>query len=285
MVEEERQKFMPQKATRLIAKFHHSKKALAIPTTFIILFVTTLGLIAITYYFAVEKVNARGVTLKVASAKQDMQEFGEVISQVIGQPGSARTFEFSDSGGKLHIQPSANTLTVNITDNGDIAATVFNQAIGQVVYELPYSDSPDTGLFLKGDSRTITNQSGATQLYIRRGTEHAEIVLRYRPIASYTTAGVQDGKLVNNIRIYIINLNASESIALFGKLPLKVCCISTQLTTTTYELSYIPETLVLTSTLDEDSGRISIPLSSTAQGAIINIELIICNITIQKWVK
>jgi hypothetical protein len=252
-----------------------------------ILFVSTLGIISITYYFAVEKVNTKSTTLKVATAKQDMLSFDETLLAVLWQPSSARTFEFSDSGGEVNVQPSANSLIINVTDNSDVAATIFNETIGQVMYELPYSESPDTGLFLKGDSRTITNQSGSviTQLSIRSGAQHPEILLRYRPTVSYTTAGVESDKAVNNVRIYVVNLNSSEAIAMFGKVPLKTSCVATQITTTTYNLSYAPETLLLTSTLDGVSGQVSIPVSSTASGAIINVEIVLCNVTIQRWVR
>jgi hypothetical protein len=268
-------------------KWRRSRRALAIPATFLILFVSMLGMISITYYFAVEKINTRSTTLKISTAKQDMLSFDETLLTVLWQPGSARTFEFSDSGGEVNVQPSANTLIINVTDNSDIAATLFDETVGQVMYELPYSESPDTGLFLKGDSRTITNQSGSviTQLSIRSGAEHPEILLRYRPIVSYTTAGVESDKAVNNVRIYVVNLNSSETIALFGKVPLKISCVATQITITTYNLSYEPETLLITSILDGFSGQVSIPVSSTASGAIINVEIVLCNVTIQRWVR
>jgi hypothetical protein len=178
-------------------------------------------------------------------------------------------------------------LVINVTDNQNLAATLFNETVGQVVYELAYSETPDTGLFLKGDSRTITNQSGSviTQLYIRSGAEHSEILLRYRPTTSYTAAGLENGKTVNNLRIYVVDLNTSEAISMFGRVPLKMLCVTTDITTTTYNLSYDPVTLLVTSILDGVSGQVSIPVSSTPSGAIINIEIVLCNVTIQRWVR
>jgi hypothetical protein len=266
------------------AKLLLNKKALAIPVTFMILFVSMLGVISITYYLAVEKVNTRSTTLKVATAKQDMLSLDDIVMQVLGQPGSARTFEFGDSGGQLNVQPDANNLSINVTDGGDIAATVFNEITGQVSYVLPYSESPDTGLFLKGDSRSIVSQSGSlmTQLYIARGAEHPEILLRYRPTVSYTTGGTENGKTVNNIRVYIVNLNASDVIALHGKLPLKISCVTTQITTMTFDVSYEPESLTITAGLDDSSGQVTIPVSSTSSGAIITVETVLCNVRIQR---
>jgi hypothetical protein len=283
-------KWVTEETRKLIAnlnKWCRSRRALAIPATFMILFVSTLGIVAITYYFAVEKVNTRSTALKISTAKQDMLSFDETLWSTLWQPGSARTFEFADSGGEVNIQPSANSLIINVTDNQNITATVFNETVGQVLYELPYSESPDTGLFLKGDSRTIVNQSGSviTQLYIRSGVEHPEILLRYRPTTSYTTSGVENEKAVTDLRIYVVNLNSSDTIALFGRVPLKISSVATQITTTTYDLSYEPETLLVTSVLDGVVGQVSVPVSSTASGAIINVEIVLCNVTIERWVR
>lgn len=282
---------MGMEATRTLNvnlnKWRRSRRALAIPATFMILFVSMLGVVSITYYFAVEKVNTRSAALKIVTAKQDMLSFEETLSSTLWQSGSARTFEFDDSGGEVNVDPSANILVINVTDNGGVAATLFNETIGQVLYELQYSETPDTGLFLKGDSRTIVNQSGSvmTQLYVRRGAEHQEILLRYRPTVSYTTAGLENGKAVTNLRIYVVNLNASDEISMFGKVPLKISCVTTQITTVTYDLSYEPETLLVTSVLDGAVGRVSVPVSSTASGAIINVEMVLCGVTVERWVR
>jgi hypothetical protein len=269
-----------------LTKWRRSRRALAIPATFMILFVSMLGIVSITYYFAVEKVNTRSTAFKISTAKQNMLSLDENLRATLWQPGSARTLEFADSGGKLNVQPAANSLVINVTDSQNVAATLFNETIGQVRYELPYSETADTGLFLKGDSRAITNQSGSviTQLYVRRGVEHAELLLRYRPTTSYATAGVENDKAVTNLRIYVVNLNSSETISLFGKVPLKMTCVTTQITTTTYDLSYDPETLMVTSVLDGAVGQVSIPVSSTASGAIINVEMVLCNVTIERCV-
>jgi hypothetical protein len=270
-----------------LTKWCRSRRALTIPATFMILFVSMLGVVSITYYFAVEKVNTRSTALKILTAKQDMLAFDETLRSTLWQPGSARTFEFADSGGEVNVQPSANSLIINITDNRDVTATVFNETVGQVLYELPYSETSDTGLFLKGDSRTIVNQSGSviTQLYIRSGAEHPEILLRYRPTTSYTTAGVENEKTVTDLRIYVVNLDSSDAIAMFGRVPLKISCVATQITTATYDLSYEPETLLVTSVLDGVVGQVSVPVSSTASGVIINVETVLCNVTIQRWVR
>ena len=197
-------------------RFVRSKTALALPVTFLILFVSTLSIVSFTYYFSVERVNSQGQTLKVSTAKQNLLSLDNEIISTLWQPGSSSTFDLIDSGGLTNIQPTSNVLTFSINDNSGIQETIFNTSVGKVTYELPYSSSSQTGLYLKGDSRTITNQSGSStsQLCIANGAEHPEIQLQYRPTVSYATAGFENGKAVNNIRIYIVNLNSSAPISL-----------------------------------------------------------------------
>jgi len=271
-------------STPKLTKFPRSRRALAIPLTFLILFVSTLGLISITYFFAVQKVSAESQTLRIATAKQDLLDLDQSVMSVVWQPGSARIVEISDSGGKINIQPLTGSLTISVSDKQDLSQTVYNQTTGQVVYELPYSDSPDTGLFLRGDSRTISNQSGSpsTQLCIENGVEHPEIQLRYRPVLSYIVAGTEEGKIVNNLRIYVINMNKSDVVALFGKIPLRISCESTQITTSTYTVPYSIDALSITSVMNGISGQTVIPISSTTEGAIINVEIVQSNIKIER---
>jgi hypothetical protein len=268
-------------------KLARSRAALALPLTFLILFVSTLGIVGFTYYFSVEKISSQGQTLKVSTAKQNLISLNEAVISTLWQPGSSATFDLEDSGGLLNIQPASNILTLTVNDGSGIAETIFNTTIGKVTYEFPYSDSAATGLFLKGDSRTITNQSGSSisQMCIVNGAEHPEIQLRFRPTVTYATMGLEEGRPINNIRIYIVNLNSSSPIALHGRLPLKISCTNTLLTTKSYQVDYQPENLVITSTLDVDSGSVSIPISSNTEGAIINIEMVISNISITRWIR
>jgi len=218
----------------------HSRRALAIPVTFLILFVSMLGVVSVTYYFAIERVNAGSQVLKVSMAKQAMNSLDEAVLSVLWQPGSSRTMEFGDFGGQLDVQPSSNWLVVNITDNNGVADTIFNSSVGNAAYELPYSESADTGLYLKGDSRVLVNQGGSpvTQLYIRNSAEHPEILLRYRLVASSTTFGSENNQTINDLRIYIVNLNASQNIELMGEVPLRISCSDVGTTLKSYNMTY-----------------------------------------------
>jgi hypothetical protein len=265
----------------------HSNKAITIPVTFLFLFVSMLGVITITYYFAIERVNAGSQVLKVSMAKQNMNSLDDNVLSVLWQPGSSRTMEFSDSGGRLNVQPSSNSLVINITDNNEVADTLFNASVGQTIYELPYTESADTGLYLKGDSRVIVNQTGSaiTQLYIRNGLKHPEILLCYRLVTSSTTSGIESNRTVNNLRIYVVNLNSSQNIGIMGQIPLRISCNNIENTVTTHNISYQPTALTVAASLDGIQGQVSIPISSTAYGAIINVELVVCTIKIERWVR
>lgn len=272
---------------KLLRKLCRSKIALALPLTFMVLFVSTLGIIAFTYYFSVERINAQSQALKVSTAKENFRTLDEVILSTLWRPGSSGTLEISDCNGITRIQPHGNLLTISIDDNQSIRGLIFNTTVGKAVYQLPYSGSSETGLYLKGDSRTITDQSGAStsQLCIANGEENVEIQLRYRPTVTYSTAGLQDGKAVNNIRIYIVNLNMSDSIALRGVLPLKASAVNTHLTTVVYQTTQQPQNLKITSMLDGALGSVTVPVSSTDQGVIINIETVVCSVAIERWIR
>jgi hypothetical protein len=269
-----------------LRKFWRSTKALAIPMTFLILLVSMLCMISVTYYFAVGKVNDRTTALKISTAKQELLTFSQDTVPLLWQPGSACTFEFSDSGGKLCVQPNNNTLTVNVTGQS-VSSVLFNETVGQVTYELPYSGSAQTGVYLIGDGRSITNQSGSvlTQLGIVNGESHPEIQLRYRPTVSYASAGLEAGKTVNNIRVYIVNLNASQEFGLYGKLPVKATCLSTQIATTTYTVASTVQSLTFTATMDGITGQVTVPIEATVSGAVIHIQLVQSNIQIARCIR
>ena len=272
---------------RRFGTLRRSHTAIAIPVTFLILFVSMLGVISVTYYFAIERVNAGSQVLKVSMAKQNMNSLDDNVLSVLWQPGSSRTMEFGDCGGKLKVQPLSNSLVINITDNNAVADTIFNASVGRTIYELPYSESADTGLYLKGDSRVIVNQTGSviTQLYIRNGLEHPEILLCYRIVTSSTTSGTESNRTVNNLRIYVVNLNSSQNIGIMGQIPLRISCNNIENTVTTHNISYQPTALTVAASLDGIQGQVSIPISSTTYGAIINVELVVSDVKIERWVR
>jgi hypothetical protein len=272
---------------RHLKKFTQSKYAMALPVTFLILFVSTLSIVSFTYYFSVEKVNSQGQTLKVSTAKESLISLNNEIISTLGQPGSSTTYDLIDSGGLLKIQPTSNVLTLSINDGFDIEEIILSTSIGKITYQLPYSSTSQIGLYLEGDSRTITNQSGSStsQLYIASGAEHQEIQLQYRPTVTYSVAGLENGKVINTVRIYVVNLNSSSEISLKGELPLKISCTNTLLELKNYEVSNDVVSLSITSVLNGVRSSVSVPISSTTEGAIIHLETVCSNVSIQRWIR
>jgi hypothetical protein len=260
-----------------------SRRAIALPVTFLMLFVSLIILITATYYFSITKISARTLELKTAGAEQEMLSFEKTIKFVSWSPGACEIYEFGDFGGKFKTMPAARPLILNVTDNSSFYDVFYNSSIGKALYELQSSEEALDNLFLKGDSRAIINQSSSTttQLYISQGTEQYEITLAYRPSVSSTTTGSSSGKPTNNLRVYIVNLNASESITRLGTFRLKSSCLTVTSTLRSYNLTSQLTSISIRADLDNVNSEVSLPISSNAQGAIINLEIIVCRIKIE----
>jgi len=268
---------------KVLSRLWLSKKAIAIPVTFLILFVSLSFVISLTYYFAVSKINARSQLLKVSAAKQGMLYLEDSIASIAWSPGSSHVYSFDDCGGKLRVEPEAKSLLINLTDNAfyDI---VFNSSVGKAVYELPPSELQADNLFLKGDKRVVINQSTSTmtQLYNSQGAEGPETTLCYRPLASSTVTGSNDGKPVNSLRIYIISLNSSQTLTMEGNFYLENTCLNVTSSLRSYNFSYAITSLLVKVDLDGVSGEVSLPISSSAEGALVNVEIVKCDIRLRR---
>ena len=268
---------------RAFPRFLLSKKGMAIPVTFLILFVSLSFVVSLTYYFAVSKINNRSQLLKVSAAKQNMLYFEDSVTSVAWSPGSSQVYSFDDCGGKFRVEPEAKSLFINLTGNS-FYDVVFNGSVGKAVYELPPSEFQADDLFLKGDRRVIVNQSTFTmsQLYIYEGTESPEITLCYRPLASSTQTGSDNGKPVNNLRIYVVSFNSSPNLILQGSFYLEIACLNVTSSPRTYNFSYAITSLLVKVDFDGVSGEVSLPVSSSAEGALVDLEIITCDIQLRR---
>jgi hypothetical protein len=104
-------------------------------------------------------------------------------------------------------------------------------------------------------------------------------------MVSSVTGGTENDKPINYVRIYVVNLNSSQNIYLMGKIPVKISCESTQTLVSSYNLSYSPSILTTHVTLDGRVAQVSSAISSNANGAIINVELVICNVQIERGLR
>lgn len=265
------------------SSFWSSRGGTALPITFLMLFVSLILLISATYYFSIIRISAKTQALKVSGVEQEMLSLERTVKFVAWSPGSYEIYEFNDFGGEFQAVPTAKGLVLNLTDDSSFYDVFFNSSIGKVFYKLPPSETQDN-LFLKGDSRAIVNQSSSTmsQLRVLKGTEaYYEIALSYRPLAGSTVTGSSNGKPVNSLRIYIVNLNSSQSITRLGSFRLKVTCVNVTSSWRSYDLSSPFSYLSVKAELDGTLGEVSLPVSSNAQGALVNLETVVCNVKME----
>lgn len=261
----------------------HSKKALAIPVTYLMLFVSLIVVISATYSFAAVKINARGNIIRAAVARQNMQFLDDAVHSVAWSFGASEAVYMDDTGAVFRTEITTKPLLINFTDEQTISDVVFNSSVGRAFYELP-SGSDFESSFVRGDERSIVNQSSftMTQLYTLTEKDTRILVLCYRPSATVAVIGASDGKPLNLIRINIINLNSSESLALREKFYLKITSLNVTTITHRYEFNSSVSSLELKAVLDGTSDTVWLPISSNVDGAVVDVEVVTCSIQIRE---
>ena len=272
-----------EKVRKLSENFKLSSRGLAIPVTFLILFVSLMTVISATYYFAVARITSKSKSLNVAAAEQNMILLESKVSSITWNEKSSAAYIFDDCGGTIKVEPSTVKLSINISADG-LNEEIYDYFIGKVVYELPSADTVDIGLYLKGDFRVIVNKSGSTmtKLFITSGAEKPEIILYYRPMVSIVDGGLQDGKPLNILRIYIINMNSSQNFQSQGEIPIKISCLDVVSILRSYNFSSQIANLSVNVRLNGEEGQVSVPISSNQNGAIVQVELVVCQIRIAR---
>lgn len=267
-----------------LREFLQSKKALAIPVTYLILFASLIAIISVTYSFAIVKISARGALLKASVAKQNMQILDDAVRSVAWSFGASKVVYMDDCGGPFQTEPTAKNLVLNFTDEQTFYDIVFNSSVGKAFYELEPSEFNYEGFYIRGDGRAIINQSSftLTQLHAATGDDAEELTLCYRPSATAAIIGTINGKPLNLIRIYIINLNSSQTLMLREKFYLKATGVNVTTVTRQYEFNQSVSSLALRAVFDETTSIVRLPISSNAEGAFVNLELVVCNIKIQR---
>jgi len=267
-----------------LRKFLQSKKALAIPVTYLILFASLIVIISVTYSFAVVKISARGALLKASIAKQNMQILDDAVRSVAWSFGASKVVYMDNCGGTFRTEQTAKNLVMNFTDEQSFYDVVFNSSVGKAFYELEPSEFNYEGFYIRGDGRSIINQSSftLTQLYVATGDDAKELTLCYRPSATAATIGTINGKPLNLIRIYIVNLNSSQTLMLREKFHLKATGVNVTTVTRQYEFNQSVSSLALKAVFDKTTSIVRLPISSNAEGAFVNLELVVSNVRIQK---
>jgi len=259
-----------------------SKKAFATPVSLTFLLFSFTILTVATYYFAVSSVNNRVGRLNYAATKQDMLMLENHINSIAWSPGSSVIQTFQGYGKEFETKPSLRHLVINVT-LGSTSDVVFNSTIGYVRYEAPAADRGEVGEYLKGDDEQVINRSFSSmaQMYIRINGDDHEIYLGYRPLAvSFLDTSETD--TVNVVRIFILNLNSSESLLFTGSFRLRIRCVNVTSETWNYNLTGQVDFAKVKATVEGDEGTVYLPLSSNGSYTLVRLEVLVCNVRLEE---
>jgi len=257
-------------------------KGLATPVSLSFLIFSFTILTVATYYVAMSSVSSRSSRLSYAAAKQDMLALENAIRSVSWSSGSSVVKEFQGYGGEFETKPNDRRLIINVSI-GSTSEIVFNSTIGYVRYELPAADRGEVGWYLQGDDEPVVNRSflDAAQMYIRVDDGSQEIYLGYRPLAISFLDSSQNGQ-VNVIRIFIINLNSSESLLFTGGFRLRIRCLNITSQTRSYNITGSVSSATVRATAEGNEGTVLLSLSGEGSFTLVRLEILVCNIKIEE---
>lgn len=269
---------------RQLKGFLKSKRALAIPVTYLLLFVSLMAIISMTYSFAVVKINSRGALLRASVAKQNMQFLDDAVHSVAWSFSASEVVYMDNCGGIFKTENTAKNLALNFTDEQTFYSVLFNSPVGRMYYKLDDSEFNEDGSYIRGDDRAVINQTAftMTQLYVMTADDAKQLVLSYRPLATAAAIGTSGGKPLNLIRINVINVNSSANLSQQEKFYLKVTSVNVTTTKTRYEFNQSVSSLAIKSAFDGKETTVWLPISSISDGVVVDVEVDVCYITIQR---
>lgn len=259
-----------------------ARRGLAAPVSMLIILFSLTLVSTVAYSYSLRQMASRKEDLKLIAAEEKALDLEEAISGVAWSPGGARTLVFSDYGGQLRVEPGSNHLQLNLT-MGNFTVTVFDSDTGRFVYELPSTVVSHFGWWLRGDVRSIVNQSSAYQAQMRIGTgdEHQELVAGYRPLVSSSVGDLVSGRRVNNIRIYVVNLNCSQSMHSGGEFYIRVACMNVSTGVHSNDLNSSVTTVEITADLNGVEGTVEVPLTLGPSGSAARVEVVVSSVRIE----
>jgi hypothetical protein len=269
---------------RQLKGFLKSKRALAIPVTYLLLFVSLMAIISMTYSFAVVKINSRGALLRASVAKQNMQFLDDAVHSVAWSFSASEVVYMDNCGGIFKTENTAKNLALNFTDEQTFYSVLFNSPVGRMYYKLDDSEFNEDGSYIRGDDRAVINQTAftMTQLYVMTADDAKQLVLSYRPLATAAAIGTSGGKPLNLIRVNVINVNSSANLSQQEKFYLKVTSVNVTTTKTRYEFNQSVSSLAIKSAFDGKETTVWLPISSISDGVVVDVEVDVCYITIQR---
>jgi len=255
------------------------ERGLATPVSMLIIFFSLTFASTIAYHFAITRVDAKKEDLKFVAVQEKILGLDEAISSIVWSPGSSRIIAFSDYGGEFRVEPNGSHLELKLLMNGS-NDTVFNHSIGRFLYKLQYASSNAADTWLRGDQRVIVSSGSSQQSRVRieLGDEGKELVVDYRPLVSWSLGGMMDGRRINNIRIYVISLNRSQSIVGNGEFYVKAYCSEIFSEVKAYNLTSSVISVDLMATLNGSVGTVEVPITSGPSGSTVRVETLVCRI-------
>lgn len=247
----------------------------------LILFSLTL-VSTIAYSYALGRLGTRKQDLKLVAAEEKMLDMEAAISAVAWSPGSVRTLAFSNYDGQLRVEPASNHLLLNATMNAT-TYTLFDSDTGRFIYELPSTVVGHYGRWIRGDERAMVNQSASyqAQMSVDVGDEREELLARYRPLASHSTGDLVSGRRINNVRVYVVNLNSSTALESAGEFHVRVASENVTTQIRSYDLGAGVTSMELKAVLAGTERAITVPLTVGTSGSTVRIEVVIGYVAIQ----
>ena len=258
------------------------RRGLAAPVSLLLILFSLTLVSTVAYNYAVRQISQRKEDLKLVAAEEKMLDLEEAISFTAWSPGASKAVAFSNYGGQLRVEPGGSRLLVNLTMDGS-TYTVFDSDTGRFIYELPSTVVGDLDRWLRGDQRVIVNQSTAYQalMNVETGSEYQELVGRYRPLVSSSLGDVSSGRRVNNVRIYIVNLNASEALQSGGEFHVKVTCENVTTQVNSYDLGVTVTSMSILADLEGVQRTVVVPITVGASGSTVVVEVVVCHVKIE----
>jgi hypothetical protein len=257
-------------------------RGLAAPVSLLLIVFSLTMISTVAYNYALRQIDNRKEDLKLVAAEEKMLDLEEAITSTAWTPSGSRTLAFSDYGGQLRVETAANSLQINVS-LGASSGTVYYSDTGRFVYELPSTTISRAGRWIRGDRRAIVNQSTAyqAQMSFSTGSEHQELVSRYRPLVSSSVGDLSAGRRINNVRVYVVNLNASEAIVSGGEFHVKVTCLNVSTSLNTFNGTASDTVMSVSVNLDGATMTLSVPVSVGASGSSVRVEVVVSSVKIE----
>ena len=267
---------------RIFGDTPNTRRGLAAPVSLLLIVFSLTMVSTVAYNYALRQIDSRKEDLKLVAAEEKMLDLEEAITSTAWTPSGSRTLAFSNYGGRLRVETVANPLQVNVT-LGASNGTVYDSDTGRFVYELPSTTLSHVGRWIRGDRRAIVNQSTAyqAQMSVSTGSEYQELVSRYRPLASSSVGGLSASRRINNVRIYVVNLNASEALVSGGEFHVKVTCLKVSTSLNTFNGTASDTSMSVSVNLDGVKMTLAVPISVGASGSSVRVEVVMSSMRIE----